>query len=84
MQTTTAKSAKRSLTGAKKDAKLMTVSEVSRKYPRFTESSLRNFIWKADTYKFHGVIRRLGHRVLINETKFKAWASKRTTASSTN
>ena len=67
-----------------KTAKYFTIHQFSI-YNPFTESSLRNMIFKADerqsTYgviagnglKECGAIVRVGRKVLINETKFYAW-----------
>ena len=67
-----------------KTAKYFTIHQFSINNP-FTESSLRNMIFKADErqstngviagngLKECGAIVRVGRKVLINETKFYAW-----------
>ena len=66
---------------------VLTVRQFNQRNPAFSESALRNLIFKADTRQSTrgeipgnglleaGVIVRIGRKVLIDETAFFAWVN---------
>lgn len=52
---------------------LLTVKQFSQKHQAFTIGGLRALIFNADKNGFKKVIRRIGGRVLINESDFFNW-----------
>ena len=72
---------------------LLTVEQFPVRNPAFTQSALRNLIFRAVPRQSSkgeisgnglieaGAVIRLGRRVLINEAKFLAWVAKSGTAS---
>lgn len=52
---------------------LLTVRQFSIKYPAFPEGGLRYLIFNQNHNGFDKCIRRVGKKVLIDETAFFAW-----------
>lgn len=51
----------------------LTVSQFAKKYPSFTEASLRYYIFNEKTNGFDKVTRRVGAKVLLVEEAFFDW-----------
>lgn len=72
--------------------RLFSIKQFALAYPAFTESSLRNLIFKADTrlssrgeikgngLSESGAIIRIGRRILIDDVAFFAWVRGNATA----
>jgi hypothetical protein len=60
---------------------ILTVRQLAERHPAFTESGLRNYIFKLSRDRsavprgdaFEAALRRVGRRVLIDEEKFLEW-----------
>lgn len=52
---------------------LLTVRQFSAKHPAFTEGSLRFNIFHADKNGFQACIRRIGRKILLDESEFFRW-----------
>ena len=52
---------------------LLTVRQFSKKYPAFPEGGLRYNIFNAEKKGFSQCVRRIGRKVLIDETAFFSW-----------
>jgi len=53
--------------------KFMTVKELAKTYPSFSESSLRYMIYNAKQNGFSICIRKLGKKLVINLREFEKW-----------
>ena len=51
----------------------LTVKQVANKHPAFSESSIRYHIFHERTNGLARAIRRIGRKILINETLFLEW-----------
>lgn len=60
----------------------LTVKQVALKYPAFSESSLRYYIFHEKQNGLSNSIRRLGRKILINETSFLNWLDSQKGANS--
>ncbi len=56
-----------------KNRRLLTVNDWVKAHGRPTHGALRHLIFNAETNGFAKVIRRVGIRVLIDETEFFKW-----------
>lgn len=55
---------------------LLTVKQFAQLHPAFSVGSLRMLIFKSEQNGFSKAIRRIGGRVLINETLFFDWVEE--------
>lgn len=53
--------------------KLLTVRQFANRHNAFTEAGLRYLIFNASTNGMEKCLRRIGRRVLIDETQFFEW-----------
>ena len=53
--------------------RLLTVPQFALEHPAFSQSSLRHLIFDANTNGFRQVIKRVGRKILIDETAFFHW-----------
>jgi len=60
-----------------------TVRQLSKKYPAFSEPSLRWQIFTAESNGLEAAIVRIGRRVLIDEDKFVSWLEQHRQAPAT-
>ncbi len=56
--------------------RIIAVNDWSKFHPWPTASALRHLIFNAKENGFNEVIRRIGRRVLINETEFFNWVQR--------
>ena len=56
--------------------RLLTVPQFALEHPAFSQSSLRHLIFDANTNGFHQVIKRIGRKILIDETAFFYWVEE--------
>lgn len=56
---------------------IFTVRQFSERHPAFSQASLRNLLFKAHQNGMarHGVIVRVGRRILLSEPRFLQWLS---------
>lgn len=59
-------------TGMKKDNEYLTISQISKKFPAFSEPSLRWHRYK-NTADFNKCVRRVGRKILISTNDFIHW-----------
>ena len=52
---------------------LLTVRQFSEKHKAFSEGGLRHLIFHAESNGFGGCIRRIGRKVLLDESSVFAW-----------
>lgn len=57
----------------KPERTLLTVRQFSEKHPAFTEGSLRFNIFNAHRNGFKQCIRRIGRKILLDESEFFRW-----------
>lgn len=51
----------------------LTVRQTAERFPAFSESSIRYWIFHADTNGLGAAIHRIGKKILINESAFMSW-----------
>jgi hypothetical protein len=61
----------------------LTVSQLVKKYPWPSASSIRHLIFHAERNGFTRVMRRIGRRVLIDEQEFLRWINENGVAKQT-
>ncbi len=55
------------------DPHFLTVLDVAKKFPAFTEGSLRWLLFNREANGFNRCVVRIGRRVLIDEVELVAW-----------
>ena len=58
------------------ERQLLTVSQFAKKHVAFSEASLRWLIFNSSKNNFSPVLRRVGRRILLDESEFFAWIDK--------
>ena len=53
--------------------RLVSIKELSREHPAFSESALRNLVTKAQENGLKSAILKVGGRVLFNQGLFEKW-----------
>jgi hypothetical protein len=61
------------LAGDEKRPSLLTVKLLAQKYPWLTEAGLRHFLFYKNKNGLNKAVRKMGRRVLIDETAFFEW-----------
>jgi len=57
----------------------VTVSQLSKLFPCFSEGSIRWLIFNAETNGFDPVIRRIGRKIILNLAEFKKYLAEQRT-----
>lgn len=56
-----------------KQPSLLTVKLLVKKYPWLTEGGIRHFLFHMNENGLYKAVRKMGRRILIDETSFFAW-----------